>query len=263
MPWPFSRSGKDAADAASPALELVDLHCHVLPGFDDGAPDLDETTAMLDGLASLGFTRVAATPHVNADVSPERRTALERRLAEVAAPRQGRPPALAAGAEILFDERIFDDGAIGELPGLAGHPIHLVEFGLRQASVPKGVEDRLFRLIVKGVTIVVAHPERCPDFERDLHRLEELHRAGVVLQLDLMSLCGRHGGAARKAAYAILEQGLADVAATDLHRTRDLPKVRDALEALRRFDEAERERLCGANPLALWEGRAAEVRRHD
>ncbi|MDD5308367.1 MAG: hypothetical protein PHU25_13685 [Deltaproteobacteria bacterium] len=262
MPWPFSRSGKSIADAAGPALELVDLHCHVLPGFDDGAPDLAETTAMLDGLASLGYARVAATPHVSADVSTERRAAITSRVAEVVASRGSRPPALAKGAEIMFDERIFDEGAARGLPGLAGHPIFLLEFGLGQASVPKGVEARLFRLTVKGVTIVLAHPERCPDFTRDLTRLEDMHRAGVVVQLDLMSLTGRHGGAARKAANLILDRGLADVVATDLHRAHDLSAVREALGILAGFGEAERERLVHENPLALWEGRAAEVRRH-
>lgn len=245
-------------------MELHDLHSHLLPGVDDGAPDEAESQAMLDGLADLGYVRVAATPHHHhgmfGTVSSED---IARSIAGIEERRAGRPPLVVPGAEIWFDERVLEPGAADTLPGYGASRILLVEFSGQPGSPPRGLERLVFELSRRAAHLVIAHPERYPDIQRDPGRLEPLRRAGALVQINLLSLVGRHGSAPRAAAWKLLESGAADVAATDLHRAADLTDLARALDELARWSPAEFVRLVSANPAAILDGKPAAVTRHE
>ena len=267
MIWPFTRKRRPPAPGPAPR-DLVpggfhDTHAHVLPGIDDGAVDAAESHAMLDGLAELGYVRVAATSHFNHSLfeGVDRETT-GRLVGELARARPG-GPRLVAGGEIWFDERALDPGRLAKLPGYGGHPIHLVEFGTQPGAPPEGLEELVFRLQVRDTTIVIAHAERYPDVQRNPLRLEPLRRAGALVQVNLMSLVGRYGQRVMTAAWEILEGGYADVVGSDLHRAVDLPSLGRGLEELARWDAGELERLAAVNPAALLDGEPEEVRGRD
>jgi protein-tyrosine phosphatase len=243
---------------------LHDLHAHLLPGLDDGAASLEECHAMLDGLAALGYVRVAATPHHHRglfETPPP--VELARIIAGIDGQRAGRPPRIVPGAEIWFDERLLEPEAADVLPGYGSSRILLVEFAGQPGSLPRGFEALVFKLARCSVQLVIAHPERTPDIQRDLGRLEPLRRAGALTQINLLSLIGRYGSAPRTIAWKLLESGAADVAATDLHRTEDLPDLERALDELARWSPAEFVRLVSTNPSAILDGTPGAVARRD
>jgi protein-tyrosine phosphatase len=190
------------------------LHCHLLPGVDDGARTLADAVEMARALVDLGFTAAAPSPHARPEYAP--REVAEARLGELreALAREGVGLELGTNAENYLDEAFL--GGLGtpaaRLLG-AGRYV-LVELPYT-APVP-ALPEILFRIRLKGVTPVLAHPERCLEFERQ-GRAAEAVRNGALLQLDVGALTGRYGGTAKRLARAFLEEGLYALGATDLH----------------------------------------------
>jgi protein-tyrosine phosphatase len=265
MVWPFGKRGPKPPSIRELAPRgLVDLHSHVLPGLDDGAADGAESRAMLELYASLGYARIAATPHWHHSGFPTSPLQeIERLVAAANAARNGAAPALWASAEIAFDERFLPALAADELPRLGVGRAYLLELSALPGGLPNGFEETVFRLTAKGAMLVLAHVERVPDLRRERGPIAELRRAGALVQVDLVSLAGKHGRTARQHGWGLVERGLADVVATDAHSVRDLALARSALEELVRFGAAEAVRLAAANPGKILDGSFDEVGRHD
>jgi protein-tyrosine phosphatase len=215
-------------------IGLCDLHCHLLYGLDDGAKTLDETLQMARILVDLGFSIVAASPHNRPEYAPK--AVAMARLGEVQSALQGAgiPLSLAPNAEnYLLDEQLVPSLGTKDARLLGKGSYVLVEapYSAPVALLP----EIIFRIKLKGVTPLIAHPERCYEFERK-GRAAEAVRAGACLQLDLGALIGRYGPKARKIARALLEENLYSAAATDLHSPRGAEDwLRRALEELRKL----------------------------
>jgi len=234
----------------------VDLHCHLLPGVDDGARTPEDALEMSRALVDLGFAAVAPSPHArpefaSAEVCTERRAALERALGEA-----GIALRLYSNAE----HALILDGFLDGLGSKATRAINdgryvLVEAPYR-APVP-ALPDLVFRMVRRGVTPLFAHPERCQEFERP-GRAAEVVRLGARLQLDLGALVNRYGPVARRLARSFLEDELYAVAATDLHGPVDARGwVAKALGELEARTGAEAvQRLLSQNPERILRGEA-------
>jgi protein-tyrosine phosphatase len=264
MPWLGKTSAPRSSFSEYAPSGLCDLHAHVLPGIDDGARSVDESVVMLRGLSRLGFVLVVSTPHVRFDL-PAPDVARQRALIssivkrwDAKAPGSA-PPRIETGAETLFDDRFLDAEAAGRIPSVGPAGTYLVELGFAMGTVPVRVEEVAFRFQVAGKQLMLAHPERSFDLRKRPERLTTLHRGGVLLQLDLMSLIGRHGRGARETALRLLAERRYDLAATDIHREADLGDVERALRALVSRDAAEFERLLSTNPRRVLAGEPAEV----
>ena len=194
---------------------FADLHCHLLWGIDDGAKTPDESLAMGRALVSLGFDSVAPSPHARPEYPSAQ--AVDDRRAEVQAlfGAEQVPLRLFQGAEHLFDETFLQRAtAPGSRRSINDNRYVLVEAPY-VGSIP-GLPELCFRLKVKGVTPVIAHPERCSQFETK-GQAAEVARVGAALQLDVGALVGRYGKVARKLAQSFLDQDLYSIGATDLH----------------------------------------------
>ncbi len=235
----------------------VDLHCHLLPGVDDGAKSLEDSLEMARALVDLGFSTVAPSPHARPEYAPVE--LVEARLSETRAAlaREGIPLTLGRNAENVLDEAFLRSLGTPAARMLGAGAYVLVE--LPYTTPVPALPDVLFRMRTKGVRPVIAHPERCLEFERK-GRAAEAVRAGALLQLDVGALTGRYGGGAKKLARAFLEEGLYALGATDLHApvgARDW--VGRALAELRaRVGEQAFERLMRDNPSRLLAGEALE-----
>ncbi len=198
-------------------MGLVDLHLHLLPGIDDGARSLHDTLAMARVFHALGYTALAPSPHARGEYASVDRALCLARLDEVRAAlaAEGQPLALHVNAENYFLEpTLFEALAAGTPRTLGGGRVLLVEAPY-QGPVPM-LGDMIFRMKLKGVTPLIAHPERCFEFEKK-GRAAELVGQGALLQLDLGALLGRYGKTAEKLARRFLDEGLYAVAASDLH----------------------------------------------
>ncbi|MGQ0507549.1 MAG: tyrosine-protein phosphatase, partial [Myxococcaceae bacterium] len=171
-----------------------DLHCHLLYGVDDGAKTPEDSLEMGRALVDLGYTTVAPSPHAR----PEYATAevASQRLDEVRALFEENQVALELhpNAENFFLEDSFMASPKARALG-ASKAFALVEAPYTSPLPP--LPDIIFRMKLKGVTPLIAHPERCIEFERK-GRAAELVDQGAYLQLDLAALTGRYGPAAKR-----------------------------------------------------------------
>lgn len=227
---------------------MIDIHCHVLAGLDDGPQDLATSLALARAAAADGVRQLVATPHVDT-VHEYDIDAIGPRTGElnVALAREGTPVAVLSGGEVAPDRLgELDDRHLRRL-GLGGGSCVLVEspYG---GPVPF-LEDAVLDIKARGLRPVLAHPERSSLFQDDLDRLAKLVRSGVLCSLDAGSLIGRFGSQARSVALELLSEGLAHNVASDAH---DLDRRPPGLSAA--FEAADRE-LPGLRDQAGWYAR--------
>ena len=233
---------------------LIDVHSHVLPGFDDGSKDPEETLTILEIAARAGFSDVVCTPHVIRGVydhdGPEIRQAVAR-LAEAVRAR-GIAVALHAGAENFLDDTFFDLLEEGRPTAYrAGGKDLLVETPFLR--IPQYMEEITFRMMVKQYRPILAHPERYQDFIRKPKRVRELLDAGYRVQVNLGSFAELYGRDVRKTAEKFLALGVVHFAGSDVHSVPHAELIYG--EGLARFRKAAGEeafqRILVENPAAL------------
>jgi protein-tyrosine phosphatase len=235
---------------------LVCLHLHYLPNVDDGVKSLEQGIALCRGLAELGYTQLVTTPHIRSEMFENRRPALEAAFAAFQEAAAGEAlPTLGLGAEHHLDDIVWallENGQGVPYPG--GNAV-LIE--LPEAHVPSGLVDRFFRLRVRGMRVVLAHPERYRPFFDRTNALDPLLDAGALPLLDLMSLTGRYGKAPQRAAERMLDEGTYFAACSDAHKPEDVPEVEKGIARLRELvGPAEATELLSTNPRHILAGTA-------
>lgn len=219
---------------------MIDLHSHILPGVDDGVRTVEEAIALARGAVADGVRVLAATPHVREDYPTSAETMerlvaeLRDRLREDAVPLDLRP-----GGEVALDRlEMLGEDEIRRF-GLGGNPSYLlVEFPY--LGWPLAIEQQVAELRERGVTAVLAHPERNREVQARPERLRSAVEAGALVQLTAAAVDGRLGRPARAAAFALLEHGLAHMVASDAHSSQvRAVGLRSAAEAV-------------GSPLAEW-----------
>lgn len=225
-----------------------------MPGIDDGAPTVADGVAMLEGLRSLGFTRVVATPHMRPGMFDNEKLGLEQAFERFVPHVAGRVvPELLLSSEHYFDERVYTRILNGEALPYPGGRAVLLEF--YEIDFPPYIADRLFDLRRRRLLPVIAHPERYRKFWDDPDALERLVDQGVATLLDCMALVGKYGRRPQRAAEELLERELYQAACTDLHRPGDIATVQKALTLIeKRYGKDEIQFLFDEGPKALLSG---------
>jgi protein-tyrosine phosphatase len=239
-------------------MGFVDLHAHVLPALDDGAPDPATGLAMLRGLAQVGYEVVTATPHQRAPLYFPSAEAIRAAHADMI----GRLAAagvrlrLALGAENFWDDVLFQRWREQSIPAYDDGRAFLFE--IPPEDVPVRLEETLFQLRVEGRLPVMAHPERYVGFQTARARLERL-AASVALVVDLGAVAGYHGARPGRVARELLADRVAHAAASDAHAPAD---VRVAAEGIawikKRLGADAARRLLEDNPRAILAGELPE-----
>jgi protein-tyrosine phosphatase len=203
---------------------MLDIHCHILPGVDDGAATLDEALAMARFCVADGITHVVATPHchrhcrmLRADILPH----VSRLNAELAAARV--PLVILAGSEVQVTNsavyrRKFEAGLYCHLGDRLAFT--LLEFNWKPEQYPSDAAELVGWLRSRGTTPIIAHPERHGFFGAVPGRLRTLVDAGAWLQITVDSLLGNHESAPQASSEALLRAYPNAVLATDAHNLR-------------------------------------------
>ncbi len=197
----------------------MDLHSHVLPGIDDGAPDLAEALAMLRAAAASGTATIVATPHLGSEFPDVRVRELAARCEELrdASAREDIAVRIVSGAEVSLAWAL---DASDEERVLATYDQRGSDLLIETPSLSvAGLETLLYQLRITGLRITLAHPERSREFQRNPDRLAALVQQGVLLQVDAASLLA----APRRSATCALARhlcgnGLIHAVASDGHR---------------------------------------------
>jgi protein-tyrosine phosphatase len=205
---------------------VIDLHCHVLPGIDDGPATLEGSLALARVAAAAGTRILVATPHVSGRYRNDAATIArlvaelgERLAAEAVLTAAGAPLELRAGAEVALTVVAELEPAQLSRLTLGGGPWLLVEPPF--ATPAPNLEELLLELQREGRRVgrrvVLAHPERCPAFRRDPPMLARLVRAGMLTSVTASSLTGRFGEEARAFALTMAREDLLHNVASDAH----------------------------------------------
>jgi protein-tyrosine phosphatase len=203
---------------------MLDLHCHILPGVDDGPASLEEALAVARFCVADAITHVAATPHCHRHLRLLRAEILPHVARfNAALTEAGLPLLVLPGSEVQVTDtaayrRDFEAGLYCHLGD--GREYTLLEFNWDGRQYPPGAADLVAWLRRQGVTPIVAHPERHDFFRDDPARLGELVAAGAWLQITVDSLLGNHGPAPGPAGEAMLRTYPECVLATDAHNPR-------------------------------------------
>lgn len=236
---------------------MIDIHCHILPDFDDGAADLVESLAMARLAAASGVTGIVATPHFRGEEeSLEDLSKLVSRLVMLneAISKARIPVAVYPGCEILCLPQTPRMGKAGQLPTLGDTNYLLCEFFFNES--PVYMDEMLRTLRSYGYRIVVAHPERYEAVQRDPGLAEKWFGNGYVLQLNKGSILGAFGPKVQQTAGVLLDGGLVHLFASDAHsasrRTTDMRPLRQHLSE--RCPEAYVRVLLEENPRRLIAG---------
>lgn len=197
---------------------MIDLHSHVLPGIDDGPRSLDGSVALARAAHAAGVRTLVATPHVNTSYRNDSHT-IARLVDEVnaAITVEGFDLNVVPGAEISASRVAdLDPGELSAL-GLGNGPWLLVECPRRQSAT--GFDAVVLYLRERGHSILLAHPERCPAFQRDPAMLHALVQAGMLTSVTAGSLVGRFGRPVRRFALQIAAAGMLHNVVSDAHDT--------------------------------------------
>ena len=204
---------------------MIDLHCHLLPGIDDGAPDLETALAMARIAVADGIEVIACTPHIYPGLYENNGPAIRQAVAEL----QQRlveadiPLRLTYGADTHLARDLEDGLRSGRVPSLHGSRYFLLEPPHHVA--PPRLEEIVFNLLVAGYVPVITHPERLSWIEDHYGIFVELVRKGAWLQVTSGSLTGRFGPAAQYWGERLLDEGWVHILATDSHSAKRRPPL--------------------------------------
>jgi protein-tyrosine phosphatase len=235
-------------------MGYIDLHSHVLPALDDGAPDIETSMTMLRALIGMGYEVVTATPHQKASqyLAPleEIRAAHEAARTRLAA--AGLPLRLSLAAENFWDDVLFERWRQKTIPSYDDGRAFLFE--ISPAELPVHFEDTLFEMAVGGKLPVMAHPERYRPFWSDPDRLARLGRQ-VALVVDLGAIAGYHGWREKGMARRLVSDRIAHAVASDVHAPSDARVAGEGIRWIHRKLGADAvRRLLDENPRAILSG---------
>jgi protein-tyrosine phosphatase len=212
---------------------MIDIHCHILPGLDDGARDLEESLHMASLAASEGITEIIATPHhANGayDNDPSTITIEVEKLNSVLQERNI-PLAVLPGQEIRLYQDIIDGVQRRECIALNQGQYILIE--LPSSYVPKNTANLIYELQVEGLRPIIAHPERNREIADDPDILFSLVQQGALSQVTAHSINGHFGAKVKKLSMDLCRRNLAHFVASDAHQPKVRPfGLREAMDVL-------------------------------
>lgn len=210
---------------AAPVQQLpvtVDIHSHILPGIDDGSPDVDTSLLLVKGLYDLGIRNCIATPHIIGDLYRNNNETIEAALDKLqkALVVADIPMKVTAAAEYMLDDYFME--LLQQQKPLRTLHKNLLLTEIPYTSEPVNLQEIVFNIITGGYQPVLAHPERYFYFHNNFKGYKKLKDLGFILQVNLLSLTGYYGKNAASAACYLLDEGLVGLVGTDLHHNRHL-----------------------------------------
>ncbi len=222
----FWKKGKE--ERFDYSLLQSDMHSHLVPGIDDGAPDIESSVQLIKGLSELGYKKLITTPHVMWDMFKNTSEKildgyklLQQRIKE-----ENIDVTINVAAEYFLDNYVKNLLANKEPLLTIKDNLVLVEFSM--ASEPIDLKEILFEMQLQGYQPVIAHPERYSYYERNLEFFAIMKSSGYMFQLNILSLAGLYGKSARTLAHYFIKNNYYELAGTDLHNPLHLRALSDS-----------------------------------
>jgi len=232
---------------------LIDLHCHILPGIDDGAGNLDVSLQMARAAVEQGITVVACTPHILPGLYHNTGPAIRQAIKQLqdALDENGIPLQLTTGADVHMTPNFVAGLRSGHLLSIADSRYVLVE--PPHHTAPPQIEEFFFNLVAAGYVPILTHPERLSWVPSRYQTIKKLVQSGVWMQVTAGSFAGAFGRNALYWAQRLLDEGCVHVIASDAHdaerRPPDLAAGREFVA--KRVGNEEAQRLVLTRPMGV------------
>jgi protein-tyrosine phosphatase len=235
---------------------MYDLHNHLLPGIDDGSPDIDTSIALAKIAIEEGITHMVCTPHIhpgrfdnNLDTINTALTQFKTVLAQHNLTLQ-----VAAAAEVRIGPEIIPAIKLKSLPFIGewnNTQVLLLEFP--NNIIPLGSDKLTKWLLSQGITPMIAHPERNQTIIDQPNKLKTYLDQGCLTQITAGALTGNFGQHSKEIAEQLLQEDKVTIMATDAHNTRYRPpRVQDSLQAaISLIGESATKKLVLDNPMKI------------
>ena len=232
-------------------MPIIDMHCHILPGVDDGSQSMRSTLKMLQVAAEEGITHMVATPHFkdgHHNVSPGSAAKLVREVQSLAN-ENGLDITILQGNEIMYYSEMEEAYEAGKFTTMNGSKYLLIEF------YPDDDYTRIRNAVDAtqnlGLIPVLAHVERFMALRKDAKKVEELKRSGALIQVNAASIAGEQGFGTKQFVKKLLKAEIVDFVGTDAHHyERRAPRMQKCAEYLyKKYDQEYAEAVLYGNAM--------------
>ena len=212
---------------------MIDLHCHIVNGVDDGSRNLEESVKMISAARDIGFDKICFTPHYMEDGYKIEKSDLESRYNIISE----------AVSKKILNMDLYMGQEVFITPDMAEHldkyvclnNSNFILFELPLVEDVHYLDDVIYKIQSMGKTPVLAHPERYMKSFENYDYLKTLAENGVLLQMNINSITGKYGKAVQKTALRLLQDDLITFVATDSHRVRDYEMAKQSLDVLKKL----------------------------
>lgn len=205
---------------------MLDIHCHILPGVDDGSKSLQESIDMLSAAKAVGVSKIVCTPHCRGHWFQYEKTLRSFHALQPYA--QDNEIELTLGFEVYWEKLLELGFEWTSKLTLDESNLFLLEF--EQSSFPANYKGIIEKLQNAGVDVVIAHPERYAPIQNNIAKAEELKEMGCLLQLSGDFAQAGMFSRQRRTAVKLLKSGLVDYIASDAHCVSDYLAFEKAIE---------------------------------
>ena len=231
----FFRKKKQVPDLSGIS---TDMHSHLLPGIDDGSPDVETSVELIRGMLELGYKKFITTPHIMWDVYQNTGETIgaAHAILQDALKAEGLTVDIRYAAEYFLDD--YFSQLLDENKPLLTLNQNWVLIEMSFVTSPYDLKGLLFQLQLKGYQPVLAHPERYLYLRSNKELFDTLKDAGCLFQLNLLSLAGYYGKPSVELANYLIKKNYVDLLGTDLHHQRHLDAFHqygNALETVQRL----------------------------
>jgi len=237
---------------------FIDIHCHILPGLDEGASHMEESLNMLKIAKEDGISGIVATPHIMSGVYNNTRETIMKAVSELKIMTNGFP--VYPGAEIRICRDLVSRIMNRELPLINDTQYLLIELPAYALPPIDVLENIIKSLTVNKIIPIFTHPERNVIILNNISIMERLLMHGAYFQVTAMSITNQLGSDIQKATLKMMRKNYVHVVATDAHNEKNRPPIlSDAyMKITREFGEQEAQRLFIENPLKIIKGESIE-----
>ena len=208
----------------------IDMHAHLLPNIDDGVKDYDEAINIIESMQKMGFKKVIITPHIKTGHFNNTKQSIEEEFEKLQEQvnELNINIKLDFAAEYYYDEYFLEKIEQNDL--LLINDEYLL-FELSYHTPPHHLEETLMKIKKMGIRPVLAHPERYPYLFKKLHKINDLKALGLLIQINANSLSGFYGKKPQRMAKQLINQGMVDFIASDMHSMRYLNSFKKSLKS--------------------------------
>lgn len=207
---------------------VTDMHSHLVPGIDDGSPDMKTSVELIREMRALGYQKIITTPHIMIDFYKNTPQIIQGGLERVREQLQRKKidMEIVGAAEYLIDDGFKILLKENRVMTFSNKHV-LVE--LSYFGVPPYLYDLSFDMQIKGYKIILAHPERYLFWHNNMQKYQELKDRGFLFQLNITSLTGHYSEEVRKMAQKLIDANMIDLVGSDLHNFHYLNLLKKSL----------------------------------